>query len=256
MNFRKRLSKIFRGDKELTAAEKWFMEGGISPKDKEGVGSKNGCSPDEEREISTRVNTSEIEAKVLQEVLWEIRETYGNHIKAAFAKNGKATRVFDGTEKLPGEMLSDLIRRAEACGGDVDGDDVKIVISDGDTICPVLECATTMWRTGIFFNKKTVAAVFFAWHPEVLDISAAVTLSRLNDFLKANDISDLRNIDWIVPTTSDINVKALRDNISNNLPNFGSVNEKYYLDYNLKSLDFDKDSMSIVLGVEQRKMPT
>ena len=205
--------------------------------------------------MSTTVSTSDIEAKVLQEVLCGIRDTYDKHIKDAFAKNGKAIKVFDGTEKLSGGMLSDVLCRAETCGDNADGGDIKIVISDGNTICPILECVTTTWRTGTLFSKKSVSAVFFAWHPEVFDISAAVTLSQFKDFLKGNDIADIRTIDWIVPTRAGIDVGAIRDNISNNLPCFGGVDEKYYLDYNLKSLVFDKGSMSIVLGGERRRLP-
>ena len=40
MNFRSLVEKIFGEDKELAAAEKWFMEGGTPPKDKEDVCSK------------------------------------------------------------------------------------------------------------------------------------------------------------------------------------------------------------------------
>lgn len=205
-----------------------------------------------EKQSQAYENGSDVESLVLQEVLDELGEFCDTQIKEAFAQGTNAIKAFNDVEKLSGESFAKKLSAMEGAAG-TDLGDVKIVISDGDTTYPVLAHVIARRKFGVL-SRKTITGLFFVWHQDISNSSAAVTVGKFREFLKSKAICDVSaNIDWIVPITVGLDIDAMRSNISRNMPKFMPYCEgKYYLRYNLKSIVFDKANMSLILNVEHK----
>ena len=197
--------------------------------------------------MNTTKTTSEIEATVLRAVRSSIEE----YFKEQFQKDDCRKKEFATVDKLTGEFLSKKLKNVEALGNDVDVDEVKIMVSCDNATYPVLRSVAATWKTGGLF-KKTVKGVFFVWHPGLTDSSTAVTLAEFNGLLNANGLEDMASsVNWIGTATADVDIKAVRETVSEDLPWFGN-DETCDVNDNLKSITFDKANMALVLRVESR----
>lgn len=99
------------------------------------------------------------------------------------------------------------------------------------------------------FFKKSVKGIFFVWHSEITNISAAITLAEFTGFLNANGLDDISaSVNWIGAAASNMDIKELREAISNDIPWFSGATCD--LGYNLRSITFDSENKALVFKVE------
>ena len=199
--------------------------------------------------MRTTKKDAEIEAKALHDIRVYSEEYFREH----FPKDDYRKEQFNAADKLTGDFLSKKLKSVEAQGSDVDVDEIKVMVSCGNVTYPVLKLVVATWKIGRLF-KKTMKGVFFVWHPEITNSSAAVTLSELKGFLNSNGLEDMAtSVNWIGTAASGINIKAIREDYLNDLPYFGSGDiETCDVGYNLRSITFDKANMALVLKTERR----
>ena len=194
--------------------------------------------------MSTAKSKPEVEAEMLN----EIRESCEEYFHDQFPKDQYFIKGFVVVEKLTGEFLAKKLKAVESKCEDVD--DIKIIVSNGNIVRPVLRAAVSTWKVGGLF-KKTVKGVFFVWHPEITDASASITMAELNGFLNSNGFDDpSASVNWVATAVSNMDVKELRETLSNGTPWFNGATCD--INYNLKSITFDNDQNALVLKVEER----
>ncbi len=196
--------------------------------------------------MSNTEKITEVEAEVLR----LIRSLCEEYFRDNFPTEGQSIKILSEVEKLTGEFLSKKLNATATQCSDVDVDNVKIVVAIGNKVLPVLRAVAASWKIGRFF-KKTMKGVFFVWHPDLTDISAAITLGDFQGYLNSCGLDDLSDtVNWIGTAASDIDIKDFRETISDGAPWFkGTICD---INYNLKTITFDRANTSLVLKVEGR----
>ncbi|MBR4654556.1 MAG: hypothetical protein IKO72_14445 [Kiritimatiellae bacterium] len=198
--------------------------------------------------MGTKKKTSQVEAEVLHDIRTGCDSCFYDHLLG----RGFTADTFLEDGGLTGEFLAKKLKSVEAQCTDVDIDDVKIVISCDNVTYPVLLPVVTTWKKGLIF-KKTIRCVFFVWHSEVTDDSAAITLAEFNGFLNSKGLEDFgAAVNWIGVAASEADIAEIREAISREAPWLG-LNVRYELGYNLKSITFDKANMALVFKIESRE---
>ena len=206
----------------------------------EGVDDKDGDGG----ELDVVKKTPESEAEVLREIRSSCEEYFHND----FPANSHLVKGYGVVEKLTGEFFAKKLRGIEAKCGDVD--DIRIVVSTGSAVYPVLKPVVSTWKEGGLF-KKAVKGIFFVWHNEITDMSIAITLDEFKSFLNSNGLEDISaSANWIAAAASSMDIKALRENIAKDIPWF--LGAPCDVNYNLRTITFDDENKVLVLKVESR----
>lgn len=183
-------------------------------------------------------------------VIHEIKKSSEGYFHDSFSKDMFAMNGFDAAEKLTGEFFGKKLRAFESRCHDGNVDDIKIVISVDDATYPVLRPVVATWKVGGLI-KRAVKSVFLIWHPEITDTASAITMAEFNGFLNSNGLDDiLATVNWVGVAISRMNIKALCEEISSDMPFFGCKAD-CSVDYSLKYLTFDADNNALVLSVER-----
>lgn len=88
------------------------------------------------------------------EVLCQIRNSCDQYFHDQFPKDSDSVKGYGGVEKLTGEFLAKKLKALETKYCDSDMDDIKLIVANGNALCPILRSVATMWKVGGFSKNR------------------------------------------------------------------------------------------------------